>query len=384
MFAVKCIFIVLISTISIKICQSADNNADTILQVHVTFRHGDRTIEDPGEGYPNDPHRSVDLYPVTQGQLTNRGKQRAYKLGKMLRQRYNDFLGEFYDAEIVQTVSTDFDRTKMTAQLVLAGLFPPNSVQQWDEDLLWQPIPVNFLRLHEDYWLVDPTSYCPKYIEIRNKFINEIDSEVLKENENLVKYIEENSGKELNKLREIFDLRQTFLVEEHLNLTLPKWVQRVYPEPISSLAAKELEMESYTTLLKRLNGGNCLRKMLKNIGEKLDGTLKPKGRKIYLYSAHETNVMKVLGVLNVWDQKIPLFCSAVIIELVHRNATNENGIKVFYYNQIAEEPILLTVPGCGDSFCEINKFIEVTKDVVPKNYTLECNSKIDIHTFPWE
>lgn len=39
----------------------------------------------------------------------------------------------------------------MTALLVLAGLYPPAPVQQWNEDLEWMPIPYHFERGEHDY-----------------------------------------------------------------------------------------------------------------------------------------------------------------------------------------------------------------------------------------
>lgn len=53
-------------------------------------------------------------------------------------------MGEVYTEDIVDVRSTDVTRTKMSAQLVLAGLFPPAEIQQWNDDLLWQPIPVSY------------------------------------------------------------------------------------------------------------------------------------------------------------------------------------------------------------------------------------------------
>ena len=39
--------------------------------------------------------------------------------------------------------STDVNRCLMSAQSVLASLFPPEGVQKWNDSLDWQPVPVH-------------------------------------------------------------------------------------------------------------------------------------------------------------------------------------------------------------------------------------------------
>ena len=76
---------------------------------------------------------------------------REYTLGRFLRERYGDFLGELYIPDEVSALSSDYDRTKMSLQLVLAGLYPPNhTVERWNQNLNWQPIPARYLRRYED------------------------------------------------------------------------------------------------------------------------------------------------------------------------------------------------------------------------------------------
>lgn len=47
--------------------------------------------------------------------------------------------------------STDYDRTKMSALLALAGLFKPAPSQIWDEEVTWLPIPYSYLKDSFDY-----------------------------------------------------------------------------------------------------------------------------------------------------------------------------------------------------------------------------------------
>jgi len=81
-------------------------------------------------------------------------------LGKFLRFRYNDFLGSLYTPKLVVARSSDFERTKMSLQLVLASLFPPKNIQRWNPLLNWQPIPASYTpRIDDNIILADE---CPQ------------------------------------------------------------------------------------------------------------------------------------------------------------------------------------------------------------------------------
>ena len=122
------------------------------------WRHGDRT---PIALYPTDPHKDYP-WPGGMGQLTTRGMRRHLELGRWLRQRYTDWLSPTYNRAEVVVRSTDVDRTLMSALSNLAGLFPPQGDQVWDEGLAWQPIPVHTVPQDEDY-LLSSHAHCPRY-----------------------------------------------------------------------------------------------------------------------------------------------------------------------------------------------------------------------------
>ncbi|NEU36249.1 histidine-type phosphatase, partial [bacterium LRH843] len=73
--------------------------------------------------------------------LTKIGRKNQYEIGKLLRTRYKSFLSEIYSPRFMKAQTTDIDRTKMSMQLVQAGLYPPIETQRWKNDLNWQPIP---------------------------------------------------------------------------------------------------------------------------------------------------------------------------------------------------------------------------------------------------
>lgn len=72
-----------------------------------------------------------------------------YELGQYIRKEYASFLDDIYTEDLIEVISTNTERTKMSAQLVLAGLFPPVGQQVWNPELMWQPIPIYFLKKGE-------------------------------------------------------------------------------------------------------------------------------------------------------------------------------------------------------------------------------------------
>lgn len=73
-----------------------------------------------------------------------------FDVGGSLRKRYDDFLGHIYTPDVLDAWSTGTNRTKMSIELVLAGLWPPAPTQMWNKQLPWQPIPYNYVPMSED------------------------------------------------------------------------------------------------------------------------------------------------------------------------------------------------------------------------------------------
>nr|DBA24882.1 TPA: hypothetical protein GDO54_012479 [Pyxicephalus adspersus] len=134
----------------------------------VVFRHGDRS---PVQSYPNDKYKE-DSWPDGFGQLTQLGINQQFELGKYLRKRYTGFLNETYTAQEVFVRSTDVDRTLMSVQANLAGLFPPTGRQLWNPSIPWQPIPVHTIPYANDYMLHITTKTCPRFDQLVNETVN--------------------------------------------------------------------------------------------------------------------------------------------------------------------------------------------------------------------
>ncbi|MGH0183860.1 UNVERIFIED_CONTAM: hypothetical protein FKN15_013149, partial [Acipenser sinensis] len=110
------------------------------------YRHGDRS---PVRTFPTDPHQES-AWPQGFGQLTQVGMRQHFELGQTLRRRYWGFLNETYSRREISVRSTDYDRTLMSAEANLAGLYPPNGSEVFNPNITWQPIPVHTVPDTED------------------------------------------------------------------------------------------------------------------------------------------------------------------------------------------------------------------------------------------
>ncbi|KAJ8957112.1 hypothetical protein NQ318_007327 [Aromia moschata] len=104
----------------------SEAEADELVSVVVLYRHGDRS---PISSYPTDPYIDSSYWPEGYGQLLNKGKERQYQLGEWFRKRYSTFLPNEYSPKDIRVVSTDVDRTLMSAAANLAGLYPPHKIR---------------------------------------------------------------------------------------------------------------------------------------------------------------------------------------------------------------------------------------------------------------
>ena len=81
--------------------------------------------------------------------------------GTYLRERYGQFLNETYSRDRVDVKSTKYERTIMSAQSLLASLYTPVGYQVWNQNVLWQPIPVKTADLDQVFM-----PECPRYNQL--------------------------------------------------------------------------------------------------------------------------------------------------------------------------------------------------------------------------
>ncbi|XP_046387697.1 prostatic acid phosphatase-like [Ischnura elegans] len=352
----------------------AENDLSSLELVHIVFRHGDRT---PVEAYPNDPYKNSSLWPVGWGQLTNEGKRQHYALGQFFRRRYGKFLSPLYSKDEVHVRSTDVDRTLMSAESNLAGLYPPQGNQIWEEGITWQPIPIHTLPESLDQILAGKKP-CPRY-EYEFKKSKELPEIKMlnEESKELYKYLTEKTGKLVHDIESVEFLYNTLTIEERFNFTLPEWTKGVYPDKMEYLAAFSFTLPTYTKELQRLKMGPLISEMMDHFIKKKDGTLSPSQRKLFMYSAHDTTIANLLMTFGLFNPPFsPPYTSTILLEL-HRSSSDNYYVSLLYKNGTkAEEVIELTIPGCVQH-CPLDHFVEIMSPLVPVDWKRECSMRYD-------
>lgn len=330
-----------------------------LILLQVLYRHGDRS---PVRIYPKDPH-DVTAWPEGLGELTNIGKEQEYVLGQILRTKYGDnlkFLDETFNVKDVYVRSTDYDRTLMSASCMLAGLFPPTLNQTWNKNIKWQPIPVHTVPIIYDD-LLAVASKCPALTTKLQYFMTH-DPDVLrvkKENQDLIKYVAENTGQAAT-YEGMIDILDTLFCEQVHNMSKPQWLQK------DNIFDRLMYLREYTIKwwlptheIGVLKGGNLLKKMYENINTKLT---KPAdlSQKMIIYSAHDSTVNALLKTMKIFNDKMIPYSACVMVEL-HSNQT----IRVLYRNDtFTNETFTLIIPGC-EEFCLVKKFHSILNDSMP-------------------
>ncbi|XP_035775873.1 prostatic acid phosphatase-like [Anopheles albimanus] len=338
----------------------------TLIFAHVLFRHGDRTPIDP---YKNDPWKDPSHWTAGWGQLTNAGKWHHLQLGKWLRARYNSLLRPTYSNDELYVRSTDVDRTLMSAEANLAGLYPPQGSDVWDTGLTWQPIPVHTVPEELDAVLA-AKKRCPAFdhalkVYRQSEPYHSYNSSL----EPLYRYLTEHTGQTYNSMSGVQNLYSCLLIEELNNFTLPDWTKQVYPEPLRSISAVTFGVKTNTSQLARLKMGPLVKEILNRFRSKAAGKLKP-DRSLWIYSAHDVTVASLLNALRVFELHNPPFAACIMLELRRPANGGDPYVQVFYKNT-TNEPFLLPIPGCGER-CPLDEMFKIYDDILPKNWDSEC------------
>lgn len=75
-----------------------------------------------------------------------------------------------------------------------------------------------------------------------------------------------------------------------------------------------------------------LKQVIEHMKRKVNGTLLPPQKKLYLYSGHENNVINILAALNLFKPHVPKYSAGVVIELHYLPDVNTHAVKVSIFD----------------------------------------------------
>ncbi|CAK8692790.1 unnamed protein product [Clavelina lepadiformis] len=364
--------------------EAAENDLELVF-ANVVWRHGARSSL---HSYPSDPYNDKSIWPQGPGQLTQVGMSQEFELGQFFRLRYNNLLSKQYNRSEIYIRSTDIDRTLMSAECNMAGLYPPSGQQEWNgTDTTWQPIPVHTVPVELDQLLVYPIKNCPKYSKLLSQIYKSSQFKAMEDR--YLKFLKElevftawGSTPNFTDAKHIYD---TLICEKFHNLTLPAWVTPERFSVLTDIAGIDMAFmfgaivsEFQNKMAKSGGGGSLLKVIVDNIQGHINGT---STYKLVAYSAHDTTVNALLSAIGQFNMLPPPFASSVLLEVYKTKSRKQYIVKAYYRNSTVEAPMPLRVLGC-DFSCPLDEFKKLCDRVIPHDIDSDCdrNNEPAFHT----
>lgn len=322
-----------------------------VLAVDV-IRHGDRMpISDlPGSTYQ---------WPYLPGQLTPKGMRQEYELGVKMREDYVNryqLLPASYTAGTLFVRSSDIDRTLMSAQSALMGLYPHGSGPALDGKPALpdaaQPIPVHTVAVHEET-LLYPDGPLYKFDELRIKYAASTPEWQKKNAEASPNYERWGAatGFTLKELYDVKPLADILFIRQLYNVPPPAGLSAADVQTIIeagqwafAAAFRPVEIGRGTGLALLEQVANYMR----------DAAAGKTGLKYVLYSAHDSTILAEMSALGAPLAKAPPYSSR--LNFVLADAGDGKFIVKVACNG---EPV--AVKGCAPDFCTLDQFAALAK-----------------------
>lgn len=316
--------------------------ADKLIFASELIRHGERT--------PNNNLISLpDSHPLGFGKLTDKGIQQEYALGQQIKKQYVDrykLLDKKYDVRTTYARSTDLDRTLMSANAFLIGMYTNNKKIQ--------PYAIHTVALRGDNLLLgyEVNRDQVHTMALRNPEI----AQYVKILESQLKTWSDLLGLKISSLEEMTSISDILYIRKQLKRPLPKDLSE---RDIAALHAIRNKMASL--IFKPRNIGVLTTKdLINDIKNNIENVINENSsRKFVLYSAHDVTILGLLSLLGVPLDFNPPYASHVSMMLFKDGQENKKYRVEFLFNEKA-----LNIPDCQNkTYCSLDEFQDLVKKV---------------------
>ncbi|HSY43170.1 MAG TPA: histidine phosphatase family protein, partial [Candidatus Acidoferrum sp.] len=309
----------------------AASGKDTLVFAVDVIRHGDRTAFG---SIPTAPHTWTEGL----GELTATGITQEYLLGKKWRALYIDkwhLLPPEYAAKTIYVRSTDINRTLMSAQSVLLGLYPPGTGPILPDGKPAapygiQPIPIHTVAAETDSLLI-PDSDKVGYQRLleRDVFSSPEWQEKAGELEPKFAQWSAATGIEITNLIQLESLGDTVFIYQRYHIPLPPGITNDAQTIVD--AGHWVLAETYKPAeIGRVTGGT----LLKAIAGYLQAASEGKSQlKYVLFSAHDTTLLSAMSCLRKPLTSSPPYASDLKFILFKTNQ-NDFRVEIRYNDQV--------------------------------------------------
>eukprot|EP00871_Galdieria_phlegrea_P004251 jgi/Galph1/4827/GphlegSOOS_G3493.1 len=336
-----------------------------LLMVIELCRHGDRS---PLNTYPYDP-LPYSQWQAGAGQLTAQGMRAHYELGRQLRERYTSsgFLSKNFSVNELKVISSDTDRTLMSAYCQLAGLFPydtgPIISETTSEPLFalpffWQPVPIHSDVSNNDT-MIKVGNSCPRYHEILKRLRQTPEwSLKTKEQSNLLQKVANITGIVDCSLDDLGKVLDVWTCDRAHQIAIPGVTDEDYIQ-VESTFSWVYKRDYEGKEVQKLLAGLLISDILFHMKEKVENKTE---LKFILYSGHDTTLAALLSCFQAFSGLNPPYNSTIIIELHKGNEMLDAGSEGDHFVHIEYNGNDIAIPSCS-SFCPFESFARYLEDM---------------------
>ncbi len=347
----------IISIIILLVTTSAFGNDKLIFSLDL-IRHGDRTslVEIPAI-----PHK----WKEGGGELTSKGMLQEFQLGLKFRKKYIEetkLLSETYNEDEIYVRSTNFNRTVMSAQSVLLGLYSPDTgsmLANLEKPVFLskeiQPIPINIQDAEYDEIISFATNSAYK---IRNKVLYKKYSYALKSwkeqtfaMQDPLKVWSQKLNMTLANLDDLIKIADTLYVYQNHGVLIPEEV--LSQDDVDHIIRIGLWAHAVKYAPKEI-GGTFGSNLLSTITKYMQQANRraPSKLKYVLLSGHDSSILSVLSAMQAPLNENPRYASDLNFSMYE----SENKQR-FIVVSLNDQPV--SIPHCSGSSCSVEQFSEL-------------------------